>query len=282
MSMLEQFRTEQGPGGLEARGYSTEIRADSDESPRISGLGSVYGQSTRINGWFYEWDEEVAQGAWRDTITRDGADIRSMFNHDTNRLLGRTTAGTLRLEDRDDGLFYEVDVNPDDPNAMSVHAQVARGDVSGASVWFRVLSEKWDEPTDDNGLEVPKRTILEAELFEVGPVAMPAFPQTTAEAASFEGLGVSRASLSAIGAGLSVAGVEKPCRLAARSAEFLADPDRIEQELRALLARRPELREVVCNTDEPATVAASAGPASPPRSQLLVRQRRLELLSRAG
>lgn len=275
---LEEFRSEQGPGGLEARGYVAETRAVGDDQPRIEGLGSVYGQTTRIGGFFFEWDEEVAEGAWKNTISRDGADIRSMFNHDTNRLLGRTTAGTLRLEDRKAGLLYDVDINADDPNAMSVHAQVARGDVSGASVWFRVTSEQWEEPTDDNGLEVPKRTITEAELFEVGPVTMPAFEQTTAEAASFRGLGVTRASLQAIGAGLSAAGVSSESKLACRANSFLADPDSIEAELRTLFARRPELRESVCN--HPGQHAAAAAPSEgAPLPQLIeVRKRQLDLL----
>ena len=37
---------------------------------------------------------------------------------------------------------------------MSAHAQVARGDIDGSSVWFRVVRE-WTEPTEANGLEQP-------------------------------------------------------------------------------------------------------------------------------
>lgn len=276
--MTFDFRNEQGPGGLEARGYVTEVRANSGETPQISGLGSVYGQTTRIGGFFFEWDEEVATGAWKNTISRKDADIRSMFNHNTDRLLGRTTVDTLRLEDTKAGLQYEVDINADDPNAMSVHAQVARGDVSGASVWFRVTSETWDEPTDDNDLEVPKRTIQEAELFEVGPVTMPAFEQTSAEAASFKGLGVTRASLAAIGAGLTGAGVSSESKLADRTNSFLADPDSIEAELRALFARRPEIRKAVCDHPDQHAAAAAPSEGAPPPQLIEVRKRQLDLL----
>jgi hypothetical protein len=278
----EGFERELGPGGLEVRTLPADVleaRAAGDEStPRIVGLGSVYGQTTRIKGWWAEWDEEVAAGAWKNTISRD-ADIRSMKNHDVNWLLGRTTAGTLLLEDRDEGLWYEVDINPDDPNAMATHAQVSRQDISGSSVWFRVVSERWDEPTDDNDLEVAKRTILEAELFEVGPVTFPAFTQTTVEAASLRAMDVT----------LQTAGVSQAHKRAAYASDFLADPSNIEAQVRALFARQPNLRTQVCSADAatgtPETVStASAVNTSdgPSQAHTAARARRLELLRLAG
>jgi HK97 family phage prohead protease len=259
MTQREGFDRELGPGGLEARGYVTNTYADGDTSPSgspyILGIGSPYGQSARIAGWMEDWDEVVAPGAWQRTISRDGADIVSTFNHDVSWLLGRTTAGTLRLESGDSGLTYRVEINPDDGNAMSVRAKVSRGDVTGSSVWFRVLSDQWDEPTDDNGLEVPLRTILEAELFEVGPVVFPAFPQTTAtaRAAGFRDLGYNPASLAALDGSLRAAGITKDCRRAARASRFLADPSSVAEEIRALFARTPDLRDAVCETTPPAT-----------------------------
>lgn len=279
MAAPAQFRNEFPEGALEVRslpGIAEARAADDGSPPRIAGLGSVYGQRVTL-GWWFEWDEEVMPGAWSATISKDGADIRSMFNHDPNRLLGRTTAGTLRLSDTADGLRYEVDVNPDDANAMSVWAQVERGDVSGASVWFRVTREQWTEPTDDNGLERPLRQIFEAELFEVGPVVFPAFPTTTASAAR---------SLDSM---LRGAGVTKSSRRARLTADLLSDPDGIESRIAEILARQPELREQVCATAQAAAAAADdpersapSGDAvpveSPPRSHLLtVRQKQLLL-----
>lgn len=267
----ERFARELGPGGLEARGYVTEARAEGDDAPTISGIGSPYGQVSRIAGWFEEWDEVVADGAWRNTITRDGADIVSTFNHDLNQLLARTSADTLTLTDPAEGLMYEAQINPDDAQAMSVHAKVQRRDVSGASVWFRVVKDQWEEPTDNNDLEVAKRTILDAELFEVGPVVMPAFPQTSAEttAAHFRQLGYTRSGLMAMDGTLRAAGVHKAQRLAALTQRFLADPDTVEQEIRALLARAPDLRERVCDSavcdcsDRAAAAAEETDPPAP-------------------
>lgn len=251
MSAPVEFRNETPEGSLEIRSFDTgftETRADGD-APTISGLASVYNQRTTL-GHFFQWDEEVIPGAWSRSITRDGADIFSMFNHDPNRLLGRTSAGTLRLTDEPGGLKYEVNVNPDDSNAMSVFSQVERQDVSGASVWFRVIGETWTEPTEDNGLERPLRQITEAELFEAGPVVMPAFPQTTATAAR---------SLDAV---LHNAGIDK--RRASLTAELLtAPPSEIEQRISEIFARHPEVRDQVCNVEQPAA-AAPDDPAQPP------------------
>lgn len=262
----ERFAQELGPGGLEARGYMLESRADSDDSGMsISGIGSPYNQLTRIEGWFEDWDEVVVSGAWKNTISRDKVDIVSTFNHDVNNLLARTTAGTLTLEESKDGLVYRATINPDDPNAIGVHARVARRDVTGASVWFRVVRQEWEEPTEENELEVAKRTILEAELFEVGPVVFPAFSQTTSEAAGFSRLGYTRSSLAAIDGSLRAAGVTRCAKRAAYASRFLADPDSVADDIQALFARVPDLRSQVCDVD-PAAAAA----ASPPQPQVTV------------
>ena len=267
------FERELGPGGLEHRSIPAmglEARQTDENRPQIVGFGSVYGQTTTIHGFFSEWDEEVAKGAWAKTITEDGADIRSMFNHDTNWLLGRTTSDTLRLEDRDEGLWYEVDINPDDVNAMSVHAKVERGDVTGSSVWFRVIRQEWTEPDDSNDLERPLRTILEARLFETGPVVFPAFPQTSAGTRSLDGV-------------LRAAGVTNPTRRAELASDLLADPDGVEARITELFARRPDLRDSVCQTaaDTPSGADPSAPADGPParssRPHLTIARKRLEL-----
>lgn len=243
------FDRELGPGGLEVRtlpAHGMEARAAGDDTrPLITGYGSVSERSTTIEGAFTDWDEMVAQGAWSATIKT--GDIRSMFNHDTNQLLGRTKAGTLRLSEDDDGLFYEVDINPDDPMAMSVHAKVARGDVDGSSVWFRVVRQEWTYPTDENGLDRPLRKILEGQLFETGPVTFPAFEQTTSQARS----------LAPFDSVLRAAGIAKAGRRAQLAADLASGVD-LEAELRHLFASAPDLRSAVCSCE---TTGRAADPA---------------------
>ena len=258
------FAKELGPGGLEARGHTFEVRADTDETDEgaltISGLGSPYGQIARIEGWFEEWDEMVAPGAAHSSISRADVDIVSTFNHDINNLIARTTAGTLSLDDpNEEGLLYNAVVNPDDPNAMAIHARVARRDVTGSSIWFRVEKDMWEEPSEDNDLEVPLRTILRYDLFEVGPVVFPAFPQTTSEAsaASMRQLGYKRAALAAMDGSLTAAGITRHASRAAYAFRFLADP---EKEIRDLFVQDPDLRDRACDLEDAAAAAESAQP----------------------
>lgn len=256
-SRPEGFTREQGPGGLEVRTVGTatgEVRAEGDsEAPQLIGYGSVFDQRATIEGFFFEWDEEVAPGAWAKSISE--GDIRSMFNHDEAWLLGRTKSGSLRLSEDKEGLLYEVDINPDDTNAMSVHAKVARGDVDGSSVWFRVIREEWTEPTDDNGLERPLRRITEASLFETGPVVFPAFEQTS----------VAARSMNVLDGVLRSAGVTKDGRRARLAADLLANPQHAEAELRRLLAQAPALRDAVCAcTHEGRAADEAPGKGTPP------------------
>ena len=264
------FERELGPGGLEVRTLPGVERIEAREAsassgPGITGYGSVSGVRTTIEGWWDEWDEEVAPGAWAKTIAE--GDIRSMFNHDVNRLLGRTTAGTLRLSEDDAGLLYDVDINAMDANAMSVHAQVARGDVSGSSVWFRVIRQEWTVATEDNGLERDLRRILEAMLFETGPVTFPAFVTTTANARSLALLDRTLRSVS-----------PRTARRARDVADLLSDPAAFRRELRGLdeelaelLESRPELRDAVCScppTSRAAAEAPGSSTGTPPAGHL--------------
>ncbi|MFA5635433.1 MAG: HK97 family phage prohead protease [Anaerovoracaceae bacterium] len=219
----QRFAAEMGPGGLEVRGYAQDVMGG-DDTPVIAGIGSPYDASTRIQGWDEEWDEIVAPGAWTATISKPDVDVICTFNHNVDNLLGRTSAGTLALDESDAGLLYAAQINKDDPAAMGVHARVARRDLSGSSVWFRVVKDQWEEPSEDNDLEVPLRTILAADLYEVGPVTFPAFPQTTSEAASFRTFGIDRQTLTRMDQSLTAAGITRHQSQAAYAARFLALP----------------------------------------------------------
>ena len=251
----EGFDREIGPGGLEVRvapvGQRAETRQNDDGTRAVSGYASVFGSPARVGGLFFEWDEEVAPGAFRKTL-QDGGRVMSMFNHDPDRLLGTTDAGTARFSEDATGLRYDVDINTDDPLAMSVWAQVDRGDVNGASIWFRVVRQEITEPSDDNDLEVPRRRILEVQLFEAGPVVLPVFDDTTAGARSLPVPdGIARA-----------AGVDGH-RAARLTAELMADPQRAAREVRALFDEVPDLRESVCDST-PEVCSCRAAPEGAP------------------
>lgn len=159
-----------------------EFREADGGGATISGYAAVFNKETVIGGSMWGFREQIAPHAFDDAITRD--DVRALFNHDPNMLLGRSVNGTLRLSVDKKGLKYEVDL-PDTTVARDVRELIKRGDVSGSSFAFHVDEDgsEWDDSEMKKG-KLPLRTITKAELFDVSPVTYPAYPQTSVSARS--------------------------------------------------------------------------------------------------
>lgn len=151
-----------------------EYRKDPESGEvRISGLGIVFNELSEDLGGFQERIlPEAVEGL-------DLSDVYSFINHDPNIVMGRTKSGTMSVEVRDNGVYYEV--TP--PKSASIYVEnIERGDIDGSSFSFRIASEgdTWEER--EGGL-VPLRTITKfGKVKEMGAVVGPAYPQTTAEA----------------------------------------------------------------------------------------------------
>lgn len=143
-----------------------EFREGDDGKKMVSGHAAVFNVITDIGGMFRE---KIAPGAFEETIK--GGDIRSLFDHNSALILGRTKSKTLRLWEDEEGLRYEVDL-PDTQVARDLRVSMDRGDIDGSSFAFRILRQNWDESGD-----IPLRTIEKVELYEVGPVTFPAYPE---------------------------------------------------------------------------------------------------------
>lgn len=143
-----------------------EFRADGGAKV-ARGYAALFNSDTNIGGYFVE---RIAKGAFADTLK--SADVRALINHDTGRVIGRSGAGTLRLQEDERGLFVEVDL-PDTTDGRDLAVQLERGDISGMSFGFRVTHDEWDETGD-----LPVRTIRGVELYEVSAVAFPAYADT--------------------------------------------------------------------------------------------------------
>lgn len=147
---------------------------EQDEHRTVAGYAAVFGAAADIAGQFREI---LAPGAFRDTI---GGDVRALIDHDSGRVIGRTTAGTLRLAEDDVGLAVEIDL-PDTQDGRDLATLIARGDISGMSFGFVVTRQEWDETGD-----MPTRTILAVDLREVSAVAFPAYDDTSIALRSLE------------------------------------------------------------------------------------------------
>lgn len=142
-------------------------------TPRIAGYAAVFESLSRDLGGFVE---QLAPGAFK-RVLNSGADVVALYNHDSAAVLGRTSSGTLKLAEDHRGLHYEVEVNTDDPQAISLAAKIARRDVAGSSFSFLIADggQEWTET--DKGY--PLRVINQVStLRELGPTAFPAYEAT--------------------------------------------------------------------------------------------------------
>lgn len=144
----------------------------SDEStePAIDGYASVFDSWSEELGGNQPFRERVIKGAFEETIQND--DIRALFNHDPNYVLGRNKAGTLTLEEDDKGLHVRI-TPPDTQWAKDLLVSIKRGDITQMSFGFTVILDRWNY--EDN-TEV--RELLKVKLYDVSPVTFPAYTQT--------------------------------------------------------------------------------------------------------
>jgi HK97 family phage prohead protease len=124
--------------------------------------------------------ERIAPGTFTRSL-KSRVDIRAYVNHNDELLLGSTRAKTLRIEDRADGGFVEIDL-PNTTWGRDIRELTERGDINGMSFGFSTVKDKWSE----DGTE---RTLMAARLHEVSVVTgVPAYPQTTASVRKLMGL----------------------------------------------------------------------------------------------
>ena len=148
-----------------------ELRVADDETGTITGHAAVFDKLSLDLGFFRE---KIDPGAFTKSLKT--ADVRALFNHNPNFVLGRTKSGTLSLEEDNRGLAVSISP-PDTSYARDLRASMKRGDIDQMSFAFETVVDKWDESTNP-----PTRTLMEVKLLDVSPVTFPAYPQTNVKA----------------------------------------------------------------------------------------------------
>lgn len=151
-----------------------ETREDDNGQLVISGYFSVFNSIYEIGPGM---TESVAPGTFLSSLN---GDVRALTNHDSTLVLGRTTAGTLKLREDDVGLWGDVIINPKDSDAVNTYERVKRGDVSQCSFGFRITKED-TEVKDDGSVHW---TIRDVDLYEVSVCTFPAYEATNVQARS--------------------------------------------------------------------------------------------------
>jgi len=148
-----------------------ELRVSTaDGNQVIEGHASVFDSWSETLGGIFPFKEKVRAGAFKKSIEKD--DIRALFNHDPNYVLGRNKSGTLELREDEHGLFVRIQP-PDTSWAKDLTVSISRGDISQMSFGFVVLKDEWR--TESN---TDIRELMEVKLYDVSPVTFPAYTQT--------------------------------------------------------------------------------------------------------
>jgi HK97 family phage prohead protease len=159
---------------------TVHARAIGDGMPKeIGGIAAVVNSVTDL-GYF---EEVITPGAFDYALSRE-YDIRCLFNHEAELILGRTKANTCNVFVNSDGnLEYTWIPDYENPTHMSVVRSIMRGDITQSSFAFTIKEQTW---TDSNKYgTMGKRTItMIDELFDVSPVTYPAYSETEADARS--------------------------------------------------------------------------------------------------
>lgn len=150
--------------------------AEPDGPPVLVGHAAVFNQRTRIDSWEGTFDEEIDPKAFNRTLKARTPLLQ--YDHGAHPTIGSIPIGRFNVVQPDEtGLWVEAGLFTNSATQPLIDA-IRGGAITGMSFRFRVVRESLTEPVDANG--VPLRRILEVELFELGPVAFPAYAGTSA------------------------------------------------------------------------------------------------------
>lgn len=155
---------------MKSERFLAEFRATLDGN-RLIGHAAVFGQTAKLATGY----ERLAPSAFKAALADPATDVRALVNHNPTMVLGRQSAGTLKLETDDQGLRFEVDL-PDTSYARDLRELIGRGDVTGASFGFVPGEDEWSTAPD--GKQVRTHTSVR-KLLDVSPVTWPAYEGAT-------------------------------------------------------------------------------------------------------
>ena len=180
------------PTEIERRARSADaaglqLRAGKDGAPAFYGHAAVVNSRTAIgNPLSWGFYEEIAPGAFDETL--QSCDARFLVDHDSSKLVARTSAGDLRLSVDSTGLVADADLDQELSYVRDLTRNVEKRRITGMSFGFMVKRDKWstvdvtaqDEKGKEYTTQADLRTIEAVDLMEVSAVTFPAYDETDA------------------------------------------------------------------------------------------------------
>ncbi len=162
-----------------------QVRAKLGDKPGIEGYGAVFGEEYELyNSPTLRIVETIKPGTFSRSL-REKQDVRCLFNHSADNVLGRTANDTMRMTEDSKGLHYDTDFDMRTRVANDVRCFVERGDVTGCSFSFNVTKQERTELEENDKLTI-HREIQDVDMYDVGPVTYPAYEGTGVKARSVE------------------------------------------------------------------------------------------------
>lgn len=138
----------------------------------LTGYAAVFDTPTRINSWEGHFDEQIVRGAFKKTIAERRPIMQ--WNHGKDPAVGQVPiAAITALKEDARGLHVTARLH-DNEQTRPIRDAIASGAVGGMSIRMQVLQDAWSK-----GSDVQLRTIKEIRLYELGPVDMPAYADTS-------------------------------------------------------------------------------------------------------
>lgn len=137
---------------------------------KLHGYAAIFNSEADLGGFV----EVIRNGAFRKSLESD-SNIRALYHHQGDALLGTTRSRTLQLREDPHGLAFELDL-PATSHGKDLAILVERGDVAGCSFGFRVRDggDRWEQ----RGSSLV-RELLDVELSEITLTADPAYADTS-------------------------------------------------------------------------------------------------------
>ena len=162
----------------EFRSFRVELRAskkEGDQPAELKGHAAVFNTLSHDLGGFRE---RIAPGAFSRSL-KEKQDVRALINHDPDKVLGRSKAGTLELSEDNEGLQYRV-VLPETTYARDLAESVSRRDIDENSFGFIAREVKWllEPDPEDDSKKIAVRELRDVDLMDVSVVTYPAYPET--------------------------------------------------------------------------------------------------------
>ena len=161
---------------------SIEKRDGETESRTISGYAVVFDKwSADLGGKHWGFREKISRDAFS---TTDMSAVIATFNHNFDNVLARVDSNTLSLSVDDIGVKYTFQ-SPNTTAGNDLLENIRNGNVKGSSFMFTVDEQKWTYKEEEDTIDEREITRV-GELIELGPVTVPAYPDTTAAERSYK------------------------------------------------------------------------------------------------